>query len=130
MSMDKDRHLNEDQLLLSVVEEAELPMPLQEHLAACSRCRINKEELDENEPDGGKFSHANEDKEVQYLNEGLRKERQIGPGHSRDGTAGAQGACGRGRINQGVPKAAENSAPHIETKVFCVPKFVVDVIAK
>ncbi|MBW2173887.1 MAG: hypothetical protein JRF64_04460 [Deltaproteobacteria bacterium] len=43
MSTDKDFHLDEDQLLWAVVEETELPLPLQEHLSACPQCRTNKE---------------------------------------------------------------------------------------
>ena len=46
MNNHKDRHLNEEELLLFVVEETQPPMPLQEHLAACPRCRANKEELE------------------------------------------------------------------------------------
>ncbi|MES0350366.1 MAG: hypothetical protein ABUK19_06570, partial [Desulfobacteria bacterium] len=46
MSTDKDLHLDEDQLLWAVVEENELPLPLQEHLSACPQCRANKERFE------------------------------------------------------------------------------------
>jgi predicted anti-sigma-YlaC factor YlaD len=47
VSIDKDLHLDEDQLLWAVVEENELPLPLQEHLSACPQCRANKERFDQ-----------------------------------------------------------------------------------
>jgi hypothetical protein len=46
VSTNEDFHLDEDQLLWAVVEEAELPLPLQEHLSACSQCRANKERFE------------------------------------------------------------------------------------
>jgi hypothetical protein len=47
VSTDKDIHLDEDQLLWAVVEETELPLPLQEHLSACPQCRTNKERFEQ-----------------------------------------------------------------------------------
>ncbi len=46
MSTNEDLHLDEDQLLWAVVVEAELPLPLQEHLSACPQCRANKERFE------------------------------------------------------------------------------------
>ena len=46
MSTNEDLHLDEDQLLWAVVEEAELPLPLQEHLSACPQCRAKKERFE------------------------------------------------------------------------------------
>lgn len=43
MSTDKDLHLDEDQLVKALVEEAELPLPLREHLSTCPQCRANKQ---------------------------------------------------------------------------------------
>ena len=42
MSSDKGLHLDEDQLLWAVVDEAELPPPLQGHLSTCPQCRAAK----------------------------------------------------------------------------------------
>ena len=47
MSPDRDFHLDEDKLLWAVVDEAELPPPLQEHLSTCPRCRAAKERLEQ-----------------------------------------------------------------------------------
>jgi uncharacterized protein YbaR (Trm112 family) len=38
-------HLDDDQILWSVVDEAELPLPLREHLTACPVCQGNKDRL-------------------------------------------------------------------------------------
>ena len=48
MSSDKGLHLDEDQLLRAVVDEAELPPPLQEHLSTCPQCRAAKERFEQN----------------------------------------------------------------------------------
>lgn len=45
MSTDNGFHLNDDQLLWSVVDEAELPLPLREHLSACPVCQANKNRI-------------------------------------------------------------------------------------
>jgi predicted anti-sigma-YlaC factor YlaD len=47
VSSDKDVHLDEDQLLWAVVDEAELPRLLQEHLSTCPRCRAAKESFEQ-----------------------------------------------------------------------------------
>lgn len=47
MSTNRDLHLDENQLLWAVVEEAELPLPLREHLSACPQCRANKEMIEQ-----------------------------------------------------------------------------------
>jgi len=43
VSADKDLHLDEDQLLKALVEEAELPLPLRQHLSTCPHCRASKQ---------------------------------------------------------------------------------------
>ncbi len=47
MNSDKGLHLDEDQLLRAVVDEAELPPPLQEHLSTCPQCRAAKESFEQ-----------------------------------------------------------------------------------
>jgi hypothetical protein len=37
-------HLDDDQLVRAVVDEAELPSPLREHLSACPVCRANRDQ--------------------------------------------------------------------------------------
>jgi predicted anti-sigma-YlaC factor YlaD len=39
-------HLNEDDILQAVIEEADLSELQQQHLAECSQCRLNKERLE------------------------------------------------------------------------------------
>jgi len=41
-------HLDDDQLAWAVVDEAELPFPLREHLSTCPVCRANREKTAEN----------------------------------------------------------------------------------
>jgi hypothetical protein len=43
----KNNHLDDDQLLWAVVEEAELPASVGEHLSACSQCFARKERLEQ-----------------------------------------------------------------------------------
>lgn len=45
MSSDRSSHLEDDQLLLAVVDEADLPQPLREHLSTCLQCREIKEQI-------------------------------------------------------------------------------------
>lgn len=47
MSSDKGLHLDEDQLLWALVDEAKLPPPLQEHLSTCPQCRAGKERFEQ-----------------------------------------------------------------------------------
>jgi len=47
VSSDKGLHLDEDQLLWAVVDEAELPPPLQGHLSTCPQCRAAKERFEQ-----------------------------------------------------------------------------------
>lgn len=42
-----DHHLNEDQILMALVDEAELAPELQSHLAACSRCGTEKTKIEQ-----------------------------------------------------------------------------------
>ncbi len=42
MSFDKSVHLSEDQLLMAIVEESDLPISLREHLFTCPKCRADK----------------------------------------------------------------------------------------
>jgi len=42
MSFDKSVHLSEDQLLMAIVEESDLPISLREHLFTCPQCRADK----------------------------------------------------------------------------------------
>lgn len=42
MSVDKSVHLSEDQLLMAIVEESDLPISLREHLYTCQQCRADK----------------------------------------------------------------------------------------
>ncbi|GEM_PF-323546 len=46
MTADKEFHLDEDLLLQAVVDEADLPEGVQEHLRQCARCRTEKERID------------------------------------------------------------------------------------
>lgn len=48
MSQEKDFHLDKDQILWAVVDEAELPSSLLEHLSVCPQCRARKELLEQN----------------------------------------------------------------------------------
>ena len=45
MNSDKDCHLNDDQIILAIVDEAELPLSLQEHLYLCPECQASQERL-------------------------------------------------------------------------------------
>ena len=47
MKSDKDFHLDEDQILRAVVDEADLPRSVREHLSTCPLCRANKEQLEQ-----------------------------------------------------------------------------------
>lgn len=40
-------HLNDDQLVLAVVDLAELPPPLREHLSTCPHCQANQERIEQ-----------------------------------------------------------------------------------
>jgi hypothetical protein len=42
MSVDKSVHLSEDQLIMAIVEESDLPISLREHLYTCPQCRSDK----------------------------------------------------------------------------------------
>lgn len=46
MTADNEIHLDESQLLRSIVDEAELPTSVREHLSACHRCRAGKERIE------------------------------------------------------------------------------------
>lgn len=48
MNTSSGPHLNDDQLVWAVVDEAELPLPLREHLSTCPVCRANREQTAEN----------------------------------------------------------------------------------
>jgi hypothetical protein len=41
-------HLNENQIIQSLVEKADLPPALREHLSSCSQCKIARENLEGN----------------------------------------------------------------------------------
>ncbi len=43
--MKKNGHLSEDQLIWAVVDEAELPAPVRDHLSTCSMCRTREKRL-------------------------------------------------------------------------------------
>ena len=47
MNFDKGCHLNENQIILAMVDEAELSLSLQEHLYSCPECRASKERLEQ-----------------------------------------------------------------------------------
>jgi hypothetical protein len=47
MSVNKSVHLSQDQLLLAIVEESDLPIALQEHLFTCHQCRSDKDRLEQ-----------------------------------------------------------------------------------
>lgn len=47
MTFNKGFHLNEDQILRAVVDEADLPRPVREHLSTCPLCQKNKERLEQ-----------------------------------------------------------------------------------
>ncbi|MFC1813201.1 hypothetical protein ACFL03_10985 [Thermodesulfobacteriota bacterium] len=42
MNSEKNGHLDKDQLIVAVIDEKDLPLSLQEHLAACPQCRTDK----------------------------------------------------------------------------------------
>ena len=42
MNLENNGHLGKDQLIVAVVDEKDLPLSLQEHLAACPQCRADK----------------------------------------------------------------------------------------
>ena len=42
MNSDKNDHLDKDQLIVAVIDEKDLPISLQEHLATCPQCRADK----------------------------------------------------------------------------------------
>lgn len=48
MSTSNGLHLNDDQLVWAVVDEAELPLPMREHLSTCPVCRANKAQTAKN----------------------------------------------------------------------------------
>lgn len=48
MSTSNELHLDDDQLVWAVVDEAELPLPLREHLSTCPVCRANKAQTAKN----------------------------------------------------------------------------------
>ncbi|MBW1859586.1 MAG: hypothetical protein JRI70_05775 [Deltaproteobacteria bacterium] len=48
MSTSNGLHLDDDQLVWAVVDEAELPLPLREHLSTCPVCRANKAQTAKN----------------------------------------------------------------------------------
>ena len=48
MSTSNGLHLDNDQLVWAVVDEAELPLPLREHLSTCPVCRANKAQTAKN----------------------------------------------------------------------------------
>jgi hypothetical protein len=47
VSEQKNNHLDDDQLLWAVVDEAELPASLGEHLSSCAQCFARKERLEQ-----------------------------------------------------------------------------------
>ena len=47
MSVDKSVHLSEDQLLMAIVEENDLPISLRKHLNTCQQCRADKVRLEQ-----------------------------------------------------------------------------------
>ena len=47
MNSHKDLHLDEEQILHAVVDEAELSPTQRKHLISCSQCRANKERLEQ-----------------------------------------------------------------------------------
>lgn len=47
MTSQKDLHLEEDQLLIAVVDETDLPQSQRNHLLICRQCREGKEKIEE-----------------------------------------------------------------------------------
>ena len=47
MNPNNDLHLDEDQILHAVVDEAELSPTIREHLITCTQCRANKERFEQ-----------------------------------------------------------------------------------
>ena len=48
MSLKNNNHLNDDELIWAVVDEAELPSALREHLFSCPKCRARKSLFEQN----------------------------------------------------------------------------------
>ena len=48
MTNEEERHLNEDQLRLAVIDDTDLPASLRDHLKICPVCRAEKERFEEN----------------------------------------------------------------------------------
>jgi hypothetical protein len=48
LTINKDSHLEDDKLLWAVVDEAELPTSLRQHLSSCPQCRARKELVEQN----------------------------------------------------------------------------------
>jgi len=46
MNAHKELHLDEDQLLVAVVDESDLPTQLRSHLFTCPLCRSNREQFE------------------------------------------------------------------------------------
>jgi hypothetical protein len=46
VSKPSEKHLEENDILQAMIDVTDLSAPLQEHLAACSRCRLQKERLE------------------------------------------------------------------------------------
>lgn len=47
VNSDKGDHLNENQIILAMVEEADLPLSLREHLSICAECQASKERFEQ-----------------------------------------------------------------------------------
>ncbi|MGD9363549.1 MAG: hypothetical protein PVH85_32095 [Desulfobacterales bacterium] len=47
MNLDKEQHLDEQQLIQAVVDETDLPRSGQSHLVSCHQCRSSKESLEQ-----------------------------------------------------------------------------------
>jgi len=47
MSLNKENHPDEDQLILAIVDEAKLPDSIREHLSLCPRCRAGIKKIEQ-----------------------------------------------------------------------------------